>query len=150
MRISPTLLEELIAHALEDPANEVCGVIAVTTSEAGAAPNEAGIGGEGGGGARAVRVLRANNRCASPLRFEIEPKELLALSNTCEELGELGAIYHSHVRSAPYPSQTDINFAANWPGVEWVIVGLSADAEPEVRSYLIENGQVREVALEVR
>ena len=63
---------------------------------------------------------------------------------------ELGAIYHSHVRSAPYPSQTDINFAANWPGVEWVIVGLSADAEPEVRSYLIENGQVREVALEVR
>ena len=125
-------------------------MIAVTTSEAGAAPNEAGIGGEGGGGARAVRVLRANNRYASPLRFEIEPKELLALSNTCEEAGGLGAIYHSHVRSAPYPSQTDINFAANWPGVEWVIVGLSADAEPEVRSYLIENGQVREVALEVR
>ena len=24
---------------------------------------------------------------------------------------ELGAIYHSHTRSAPYPSQTDINFA---------------------------------------
>jgi proteasome lid subunit RPN8/RPN11 len=150
MRISPTLLEELIAHALEDPANEVCGVIAVTAAEPGAAPDEGSVGGEGDGGARAVRVLRANNRYASPLRFEIEPKELLALSNTCEELGELGAIYHSHVRSAPYPSQTDINFAANWPGVEWVIVGLAADADPQVRSYLIENGQVREVALEVR
>ena len=25
---------------------------------------------------------------------------------------ELGAIYHSHTRSAPYPSQTDINLAA--------------------------------------
>ena len=150
MRISPTLLQELIAHALEDPANEVCGVIAVTAGARGAARDEGGVGGEGNGGPRAVRVLRANNRYASPLRFEIEPKELLALSNTCEELGELGAIYHSHVRSAPYPSQTDINFAANWPGVEWVIVGLAADAEPEVRSYLIENGQVREVALEVR
>ena len=53
---------------------------------------------------------------------------------------ELGAIYHSHTRSAPYPSQTDINFAANWPGVEWIIVGLAAGEEPEVRSYLIEAG----------
>lgn len=150
MRISPALLEELIAHAVEDPGNEVCGVIAVATAEPGAEPDNGGGDGQGGGSARAVQVLRANNRYASPLRFEIEPTELLALSNICEELGELGAIYHSHVRSAPYPSQTDINFAANWPGVEWVIVGLAADAEPEVRSYLIENGQVREVTLEVR
>jgi [CysO sulfur-carrier protein]-S-L-cysteine hydrolase len=149
MRISPALREELIAHALEDPGNEVCGVIAVATAEPGAVVGGDGGAGSGDASARAVRVLRANNRYASPLRFEIEPKELLELSNTCEELGELGAIYHSHVRSAPYPSQTDINFAANWPGVEWVIVGLAADAEPEVRSYLIENGQVREVALEV-
>ncbi len=145
MNISPTLLDELIAHALEDPENEVCGVIAVTIDE----PDEDGPEGTGDANARALRVLRARNRYASPLRFEIEPKELLALSNACEELGELGAIYHSHVRSAPYPSQTDINFAANWPGVEWVIVGLAADAEPQVRSYLIEHGQVREVALEV-
>ncbi|MCW3017982.1 MAG: family metallopeptidase [Solirubrobacterales bacterium] len=145
MKISPPLLDELIAHALEDPENEVCGVIAVATAEPA---NGAGEGAEDAS-ARALRVLRAGNRYASPLRFEIEPKELLVLSNACEELGELGAIYHSHVRSAPYPSQTDINFAANWPGVEWVIVGLAAGEEPEVRSYLIEHGQVREVALEV-
>lgn len=145
MKISSTLLEELIAHALEDPGNEVCGVIAVAAAE----PERGGGEQTGDASARAVRVLRAKNRYASPLRFEIEPKELLELSNTCDELGELGAIYHSHVRSAPYPSQTDINFAANWPGVEWVIVGLAADAQPEVRSYLIEQGQVREVALEV-
>ena len=51
------------------------------------------------------------------------------------------------MRSAPYPSQTDVNFAANWPGVEWVIVGLAPGAEPEVRSYVIEAGVVREVAV---
>jgi [CysO sulfur-carrier protein]-S-L-cysteine hydrolase len=144
MKISKELLDELMAHALEDPANEVCGVVAVEAAE------RAGDGtGSGDAGARALRVLRARNRYASPLKFEIEPRELLALSNACDELGELGAIYHSHVRSAPYPSQTDINFAANWPGVEWVIVGLAAHEAPEVRSYLIEHGQVREVALEV-
>jgi proteasome lid subunit RPN8/RPN11 len=143
MKISKELLDELIAHALEDPANEVCGVVAVEAAE----PADATVSGDVG--ARALRVLRARNRYASPLKFEIEPQELLALSIACDELGELGAIYHSHVRSAPYPSQTDINFAANWPGVEWVIVGLGAREAPEVRSYLIEHGQVREVALEV-
>jgi len=135
MNISGELLDELVAHALEDPGNEVCGVVAV----------------EPGPPVRAVRVLRATNIHASPLKFEIEPKELLALYLGIEAEGNaLGAIYHSHVRSPPYPSQTDINFAANWPGVEWIIVGLAAGAEPEVRSYLIEDGEVEEVPLEVR
>jgi len=137
MEISPELLEEVLAHALEDPGNEVCGVVAVAAN--GAAP----------GRARAVRVHRATNVHASPLRFEIDPKELIALYNAIEQEGHaLGAIYHSHVRSEPYPSQTDVNFAANWPGVEWIIVGLAGDREPTVRSYLIERGEVREVPLE--
>jgi proteasome lid subunit RPN8/RPN11 len=51
------------------------------------------------------------------------------------------------VRSAPYPSQTDVNFAANWPGVEWIIVGLAPGEEPLVRSYLIGQGEIREVPL---
>jgi [CysO sulfur-carrier protein]-S-L-cysteine hydrolase len=92
-------------------------------------------------------VFRARNLHRSPLKFEIEPKELLKLSNACEELGRLGAIYHSHVRSAPYPSQTDVNFAANWPGVEWVIVGLVDGQAPQVRSYLIEAGEITETAI---
>jgi [CysO sulfur-carrier protein]-S-L-cysteine hydrolase len=134
MKISKGLLDELVAHALEDPKNEVCGVLAV----------------EPGPPARAGNVHRAVNVHASPLKFEIDPAELLALYNAIEGAGgELGAIYHSHVRSAPYPSQTDIGFAANWPGVEWIIVGLAAGEAPEVRSYLIEDGRVREVALEV-
>ena len=140
MNISRDLLDELLAHVREDPQNEVCGVVAVEPGDEADA---------NGGPVRAVRVYRARNIHASPLRFEIEPQELLQLSNACEELGRLGAIYHSHVRSAPYPSQTDIKFAANWPGLEWVIVGLAGE-QAEVRSYLIEHGAVREVPLEVR
>jgi proteasome lid subunit RPN8/RPN11 len=135
MNISKELLEEVVEHALEDPRNEVCGVVAI---EPDPSP----------GAARAVRVYRAINVYASPLRFEIGPKELLELSNTIEEHGlDIGAIYHSHVRSRPYPSQTDINFAANWPGVEWIIVGLADGEQPQVRSYLIEAGEVREVPM---
>jgi proteasome lid subunit RPN8/RPN11 len=136
MKIPGELRQELIAHVLEDPGNEVCGIVAV---EADGSPP---------GAARATRVFRATNVYASALRFEIAPKELLELSNTIDKHGwEIGAIYHSHVRSKPYPSQTDINFAANWPGVEWIIVGLADGEAPEVRSYLIEGAQVKEVPM---
>jgi len=52
------------------------------------------------------------------------------------------------VRSEPYPSQTDIGFAANWPGIEWIIVGLPGGEDPAVRSYLIDGGKVQEVPVE--
>jgi [CysO sulfur-carrier protein]-S-L-cysteine hydrolase len=149
MKISKRLLDELVVHALEDPKNEVCGVVAVTPEQA-AADRPVDQAPTTDRAARAVEIHRAVNVHASPLKFEIDPAELLALYNAIEGAGgELGAIYHSHVRSAPYPSQTDIGFAANWPGVEWVIVGLADGQAPEVRSYLIEDGRVREVALEV-
>jgi proteasome lid subunit RPN8/RPN11 len=98
----------------------------------------------------AARVYRAANMHRSPMRFEIEPMELLELTRTIDDRGwTIGGIYHSHVRSEPVPSQTDISFAAGWPEVEWIIVGLAAD-RPEVRSYLIEGSEIREVQLEVR
>ncbi|MGA2320609.1 MAG: M67 family metallopeptidase [Solirubrobacteraceae bacterium] len=137
MNISRGLLDELIAHVREDPENECCGVVAVAAD-----------GPLGAGEARAVRVLRARNLHASPLRFEIDPKELLELWTAIEAEGsELGGIYHSHVRSSPYPSQTDVAFAANWPGVEWIIVGLASGEEPELRSYLIDAGRIQEVSI---
>jgi len=137
MIIAAALLEDLIAHAREEYDAECCGMIAY-----GQEPGEEGV--------RATRVHRATNVFASRKRFEIDGKEVLRAIDDFEEGGwELGAIYHSHTHTAPYPSQTDINFAANWPGLEWVIVGL-AEEQPEVRCYLIEAGEVREVALEVR
>jgi proteasome lid subunit RPN8/RPN11 len=131
MDISQELLEQILAHAREIPKEECCGLVAV----------------EPGAPVRAAQVFRANNVHASPLRFEIEGEELRELYSACLEVGDLGAIYHSHVRSEPYPSQTDINFAAKWPGVEWIIVGLVDPENPEIRSYLIEEGVVREVEI---
>jgi proteasome lid subunit RPN8/RPN11 len=98
---------------------------------------------------RAVSVHTATNTAASPFRFEVDGMELHRTLTEIEDAGhELGAIYHSHTRSEPYPSQTDVNFAANWPGVEWIIVGLANGAEPVVRSYLIDGGAITEVPVE--
>jgi [CysO sulfur-carrier protein]-S-L-cysteine hydrolase len=137
MVIPADLLDDLLAHAREEYDAECCGMVAYAPSS-------------GDGTPQAVRVHRAENIFASPKRFEIDGKELLRTLDEFEREGwELGAIYHSHTHTEPYPSQTDINFAANWPGLEWVIVGL-ADDQPEVRCYLIEEGQVQELPLEVR
>jgi [CysO sulfur-carrier protein]-S-L-cysteine hydrolase len=98
----------------------------------------------------ATAVHAAENIAASPFRFEVDGPALFRLLDTIEDSGaELGAIYHSHTRSEPYPSQTDVNFSGGWPGVEWLIVGLSKTADPVVRSYLIEDGEIREVDLTV-
>jgi [CysO sulfur-carrier protein]-S-L-cysteine hydrolase len=137
MKIAADLLAEIVADALENPKIECCGLVAV---EPGSAPGES----------TATRVYRAENIHATALKFEIDPMEQYRLTEEIEAHGwEIGALYHSHVRSPPKPSQTDISFAANLGGVEWIIVGLAAGAEPEVRSYLIDGGEVREVPLEV-
>src|SRR5919198_1459720 len=66
----------------------------------------------------AVAVHEAANVAASPLRFEVDGLEVHRTIEAIEDGGaELGAIYHSHTRSEPYPSQTDVNFAAGWPGI---------------------------------
>ena len=139
MKIAAELLAEIVAHAQENAKIECCGVVAAEATE-----------GPGGAGTKkATRVYRAENIHASALKFEIDPIELLKLNNAIDDEGwEIGAIYHSHVRSAPYPSQTDIGFAASWPGVEWIIVGLASGEQPDVRSYLIDGAKVGEVELE--
>jgi [CysO sulfur-carrier protein]-S-L-cysteine hydrolase len=135
MRIASDLLAQIVEHALENPAIECCGVVAVETSADGGEPS-------------ATSVYRTENIHASALKFEIDPMELLHVNNAIDDEGwEIGAIYHSHVRSEPYPSQTDIGFAAQWPGVEWVIIGLASGEQPKLRSYLIDGADVTEVAL---
>jgi proteasome lid subunit RPN8/RPN11 len=128
--IPSRLLAQIVVHARRDHPNECCGLIATVDG-------------------RAVEVHEAANAASSPYRFEIDAQELYDTTTAIEDAGrDIGAIYHSHTRSEPYPSQTDINFAANWPGLEWLIVGTSG-ADPIVRSYRIDDGRVTEVDLVV-
>jgi [CysO sulfur-carrier protein]-S-L-cysteine hydrolase len=97
----------------------------------------------------AVAVHRASNAASSPLRYEMDGMEQYHIQSAIDDAGlELGAIYHSHTRSAPYPSQTDINLAF-YPEALYVIVGLAGE-EPDVRAFTIADGRVQERRLEVR
>jgi [CysO sulfur-carrier protein]-S-L-cysteine hydrolase len=122
MRIAPELYDEIIAHARAEAPNECCGMVASRDGHA-------------------VRVYRAKNAAASPLRYEIDGAEQYRIQMEIDDAGfDLGAIYHSHTRTEPYPSQTDINLAF-YPDALYVIVGLR-EVEPEVRAYSIRDGRV--------
>ena len=129
MRIPRALYDEMVAHAQAEAPNECCGMIATRDGEA-------------------VQVHRAVNAAASPLRYEIDGAEQYRIQMAIDDADlDLGAIYHSHTRSDPFPSQTDINLAF-YPEAVYVIVGLAGDA-PVVRAFWIRDGQVGETELDI-
>jgi proteasome lid subunit RPN8/RPN11 len=126
MEFAPEHIDEIVAHARADAPDECCGLIA-------------------GRAGRSERVFRMTNAAHSPLRFEVEPLEVMRTLEAIDEAGlEVGGLYHSHTRTAPYPSQTDLTFAEAWPGTPWIIVGL-ANGDAEVRTYRIDGANVSEL-----
>ena len=131
MKISQQLIDEMISHAREDLPNECCGMV-------------------GGRDGEASRVVRVENAAASPLRYEMDPQGQYDALKAIEETGEdLVAIYHSHTRSAAYPSQTDVNEAVMWPEQVYLIVSLENADAPDVKAYTLKDLKIADVDLDV-
>jgi proteasome lid subunit RPN8/RPN11 len=104
----------------------------------------------------AVAVHRARNAANSPLRYVMDPMEQYRLQEAIDEAGlDLGAIYHSHTRSEPIPSETDINLAMlgdtdqpAFPGTLYLIVGVKGP-EDDLRLWSIVGNHVEQVELQV-
>jgi proteasome lid subunit RPN8/RPN11 len=130
MRIRGTMVDEVVAHARDEAPNECCGIIAAKDGEA-------------------VKLFRAQNAEASPVRYGLDPQDQYRIMTEIEDRGwTLGAIYHSHTRSPAYPSQTDVNLAF-YPDALYLIVSLKNPQDPEVRTFRIADGQIDEVELSV-
>jgi len=130
MQVPRSIVDELIAHAREDAPDECCGIVATEND-------------------RAVKVFRATNAEASPVRYSLDPREQYEITMEIERNGwELGVIYHSHTRSPAYPSQTDVNLAF-WPEALYVIVGVMDPETPEMKAYRIADERIEEAPLEV-
>jgi [CysO sulfur-carrier protein]-S-L-cysteine hydrolase len=131
MKIPQSLIDEMVAHAREDLPNECCGMI-------------------GGRDGSATTVVRVDNAAASPLRYEMDPQGQFDALKEIEGAGEeLLGIYHSHTRSAAYPSQTDVNQAVAWPEQTYVIISLENSEQPDVKAYLLQDLEIADVDLDV-
>lgn len=127
MRMERSHWDDMVAHAREEAPNECCGYLQARDGTV-------------------EQVFRARSMRRSPYGYELDGQSLLA-ANQADDDGFEVAIYHSHPRSAPEPSQTDINLA-HYPSWAYLIVSLGRE-EPEVRAWRIEDGRVEEEPIEV-
>ncbi len=132
MRIARSLLDEIVAQARDEAPNECCGIV-------------------GSRDGRAVTLFKARNARASPLAYEVDGADLQRIYDEIDQNGlQVGIIYHSHTRSDPLPSQTDINLASPFlPDAVYVIVGVKDTGRDDIRAWHIRDGQVSEAALEI-
>ena len=96
------------------------------------------------------RHFRARNEFESPLRFQIDSRDQIRITNEIEARGEeIGAIFHSHPNSEARPRRPTSTWPAGGPGVLWVICSLAED-EPVIRAFAIDGAEVEEVELDCR
>lgn len=129
LRLSANQKSIILEHVVRCLPEEACGLL-------------------GGYGSFVKRVIPVTNRLHSPVRFYMEPSELLeALEALEEEELELVGIFHSHPHGPPVPSETDLREFA-YP--ESLMVILSPQGKDwQLRAFEIdmENRTFREVDL---
>ncbi len=94
------MLEAIAAHARRDSPQECCGLLIGTDAEV-------------------LEAVPTANIAAEPRRrYEVDPREHLAQIRRCRELKateglplSVVGVYHSHPRSEPVPSPTDLDQA---------------------------------------
>ena len=128
MSIAYGVAREIADHALADAPREVCGIL-------------------GGRGDNITKCISVSNAAAAPeSQFKLDPNEQL---NALKALDELGltwlGVYHSHPKSPPIPSESDIDAAADGALLH-LIVSLEG-RKPRLKLWRIEDHSVRPVEL---
>lgn len=122
--IPELLYRRMLNHCQEERPLEACGLLV-------------------GVGEHAVSAYATDNEHRSPVLYKVDDRQLLQVFHEVQaEKQEIIAIYHSHVRSAPIPSRTDIE-QATWPEAFYLIISL-AHRRPQVRAWRIVDQQVTE------
>lgn len=122
--------ERLIAHAQASLPSEACALL---------------------GGDRATGVVTSvhltRNALASPLRFEVDPRDLVRTMTELEAAGEdLLAIFHSHTGSPAVLSPADIR-EARYAALH-LVASLSDEAQP-LRAWQVDGHLAHEVPLTI-
>jgi len=131
VQIPRPIVNQLLHHAQSSPDREVCGL----------------IGGKHGVPSRCYPIT---NVAAAPQRlFAMDPRQQIAAMRSMREQGEeLAAIYHSHPGGPAYPSNTDLE-QANYPDALYLIISLQTQGVLQMQGFLLRDGSVVEVPLEI-
>lgn len=98
---------------------------------------------------RVEKLYEMTNADRSSHHFMMEPREQFAAVKEMRAAGlKMLAIYHSHPETPARPSAEDVRLALT-PGVVYVIISLHNGDAPAVKGFLIEDGTITPVAVEV-
>jgi proteasome lid subunit RPN8/RPN11 len=129
LSLPASLRDQIVAHAKAGSPNEACGLI-------------------GGRDGVATSFHPVRNADESPYRYTVHPDDMVRVWAQLEDAeDEIVSIYHSHTRSAPYPSRTDVELAT-WPDAAYLIVSLRSDPA-ELAAFRISEGRIEELSLEI-
>lgn len=127
--LEKSILDIMVAGALDGYPLEACGLLAGSVDEQGTAT--------------VVACYPTVNVAASARVYEVEPRSLLQADRAAEAAGgQLIGVYHSHTHTEGRPSPTDIAQAPD-PDWHYVLVSLR-DLCPSVRSWRIQDGKITE------
>jgi len=125
LAIKREIVEEIIAHALQEDPRECCGILA-------------------GNDNLITHIFKLTNVEADPDKYWMDPKEQIQTFEEIDRLNlELLGIYHSHPHSPPSPSPVDI-MRAFYPTIAFFIISLLYREKPELRSFEIVKRKVKE------
>lgn len=133
LTIPRRLAQAMIEHARRDAPNECCGILA-------------------GANLKVQHVYPARNVDKSPVKYTIDPQDMARIFKEADKAGhDVLAFYHSHTFSEAYPSVTDVKLAppSDLFDYQYVIVSLADNSNPVLRSFRIEEKQVKEVKVTV-
>ena len=126
LRMTPAMWLQIRDHLGEWLPNEGCGLLAGR------------ISGEGRG--TAIQFFPGRNVLHSPTRFRMADAELIDAFRVIREAGlTLIAIVHSHPRTDPGPSPTDLA-EFHYPDAAMLIVGYGT-GEPEPAAWVVDRSQ---------
>jgi len=130
LEIPKEIFERMLEQAKAEAPIEACGILA-------------------GSNGRVEKLYKLTNADKSSDHFMMEPKEQFAVVKNIRASGlEMLAIYHSHPATPARPSAEDIRLALT-TDVTYVIVSLQDVKRPDVKGFLIQNGDVREVQVRI-
>lgn len=130
VRIPRAIYERMIDHAKKESPLECCGILS-------------------GKGKTVQKVFEIPNAEKSPTRYSMSPlDQLKAFKEIEKESMEMVAVYHSHPRTIPFPSETDVKLAF-YPEISSVIISLKEEDHPMMKAFSIGKDAIYPEEIEV-
>jgi proteasome lid subunit RPN8/RPN11 len=118
LRIPKAIYQKMVDHAKREWPLECCGILS---------GNEKTV----------QKAFELKNTEESPVLYSMSPQEQMKVFEEMEkESMQMIAIYHSHPKTIPFPSETDVKLTF-YPDVPSIIISLREKENPVMKAFQI-------------